>query len=195
MIWYETMSLNEELNKLFANTREHAPYFAIGDKDRANRWNSEIREFSEVYERSPLLRGIVGKWEEIKSVNQRGRNSEKSDPPDVEVIKRDGQRFGIEVTEFVNCKSIRSGEKGIAELPCEWTEDLFRATMLERISRKDTGWPEFFDCRILLLLCDELNSGWKIAEATSQICKYGSATSISCYLSSVHSQALRNYLS
>ncbi|MCH6258413.1 hypothetical protein MLD52_17770 [Puniceicoccaceae bacterium K14] len=148
------MELEEQLDYLFKNTRSHASYFSIGDKDRKQREYSELHNFLEAYDSIPELRGILGGKDEILSVVTRGRSFALPDPPDIEIRRIDGSRAGLEISELVDERSISKSEKG--EDPfVDWDQKKLVDLLDSRIERKDKKWSEDFEAKVLLFLCDE----------------------------------------
>jgi hypothetical protein len=112
------------LAEILCRKRPYASYFHFGGDKRG----TEIDVVCDWLEaRYPNSTSAFSKLEYRKNPD---------DPPDVVLVDHDGSRHGIEVTEFVDGRTISAHVKSHSGDMREYEEEEFRALVLERIAAK-----------------------------------------------------------
>ena len=78
----------------------------------------------------------------FSDLQRRGR---PNDPPDCEVLSRDGARIAVEVTELVDGRAIRAFKQGHVYDWAEWSKEKFLTAIDQLLERKDDRFPALKD--------------------------------------------------
>lgn len=141
----QTCELSEYFATGLEGVRKHAPYFAL----------SEVKQENEA-DVAHVLRDELVRWGEESYYSIRSRQP-GDDPPDCEAVGSNGERVGIEVTEFVDQSAINAAKKGgqyshQSITPLTVVENI--SEVIRKKGRADVR-GETYDRYILIIYCDD----------------------------------------